>query len=72
MSRPIDPRPLTERGGIHTQGEPVVNLFLGVLAWAKRDRAELWREYRKQNCVGNNKEPVEVAHWVADYLTEEE
>ena len=64
--------PLTERGGIHTQGEPVVNLFLGVLAWAKRDRAELWREYEKQNRVSSNIDSLGVAHWVADYITQEE
>ena len=69
MARPIDTRPLTEKGGKHSQGESAINLFLAVLAQAKKDKAKLWKAYKERHRVGDNIDAAEVAHWVADYLT---
>ena len=54
---------------IHSTGNPEINLCLAVLARAKKERSQMWRDYAKEVEQGNreNVDPFAVASWVGDW-----
>jgi len=46
---------------VRTRGDPHINLSLAVLRTAKVGNSKMWRDYKKENKLGINQNPFEVA-----------
>ena len=57
-------------------GEPAVNFYLAILAKAKRDKAQMWLDYKRTELYQPHRRNIsaeaelETAWWVSNYLTD--
>lgn len=50
-------------------GEGAVNFYLAILSKAKQDDAQMWQAFQGTGLYqGINKDPLQVAWWVCEYL----